>query len=52
MDGTFTIGIYRKAIHTELYLPWDSNHYLAAMYSVIKNLNTQGTYHLLNYKIA
>ena len=37
-DGTFTIGVYRKPAHTDLYLPWDSNHNLAAMYSVINTL--------------
>ena len=34
-DGTFTIGVYRKPTHTDLYLPWDSNHNIAAKYSVI-----------------
>ena len=37
-DGTFTIGVYRKPTHTDLYLPWDSNHNLAAKYSVINTL--------------
>ena len=37
-DGTFTIGVYRKPTHTDLYLPWDSNHNIAAKYSVINTL--------------
>ena len=35
-NGTFSIGVYRKPTHTDLYLPWDSNHHLSAKYSVIK----------------
>ena len=38
VDGTFTIGVYRKPTHTDLYLPWDSNHNIAAKYSVINTL--------------
>ena len=38
-EGTFTIGVYRKPTHTDLYLPWDSNHNLAAKYSVINTLS-------------
>ena len=37
-NGTFSIGVYRKPTHTDLYLPWDSNHNLSAKYSVIKIL--------------
>ena len=37
-DGTFTIGVYRKPTHTDLYLPWDNNHNIAAKYSVINTL--------------
>ena len=37
-DGSFTIGMYRKPTHTDLYLPWDSNHNIAAKYSVINTL--------------
>ena len=37
-NGTFSIGVYRKPTHTDLYLPWDSNHHLTAKYSVIKTL--------------
>ena len=29
-DGSFTIGVYRKPTHTDLYLPWDSAHDIAA----------------------
>ena len=38
-DGTFTIGVYRKPAHTDLYLPWDSNHNIAAKHSVINTLS-------------
>ena len=38
-DGTFTIGVYRKPTHSDLYLPRDSNHNLAAKYSVINTLS-------------
>ena len=37
-DGTFTLGVYRKPTHTDLYLPLDSNHNVADMYSVINTL--------------
>ena len=37
-DGTFSVGVYRKPTHTDLYLPWDNNHILAAKYSVINTL--------------
>ena len=37
-DGTFTIGVYRKPTHIDLYLPCDSNHNLSAKYSVINTL--------------
>ena len=37
-DGRFTIGVYRKPTHTDLYLPWDSVHDMAAKYSVINTL--------------
>ena len=37
-NGTFSIGVYRKPTHTDLYLLWDSNHNLSAKYSVIKTL--------------
>ena len=37
-DGTFTTRIYRKPIHTDLYLQWHSHHNLASKYSVINTL--------------
>ena len=37
-DGSFTIGVYRKPTHTDLYLPWDSAHDIASKYSVINTL--------------
>ena len=37
-DGTLTTRVYRKPIHTDQYLQWDSHHNLACKYSVIKTL--------------
>ena len=37
-DGTFIIGVYTKSTHTDLYLPWGSNHNIEAKYSVINTL--------------
>ena len=37
-DGTFTTKVYRKPIHTDLYLQWDSHHNHATKYSVINTL--------------
>ena len=37
-DGTFTIEIYRKPTHTDLYLPWDNHHNLSTKYSMINTL--------------
>ena len=34
-DRTLTTSIYRKPIHTDLYLKWDSHHNPACKYSVI-----------------
>ena len=35
-DGSFTIGVYRNPTHTDLYLPWDSNHSIAAKYCYVR----------------
>ena len=37
-DGTLTTCVYRKPIHTDLYLKWDSHHNLACKFSVINTL--------------
>ena len=37
-DGTLTTSVYRKPNHTDLYLQWDSHHYLACNYHVINIL--------------
>ena len=33
-DNTLSITVYRKHMHTDQYLQWDSHHNLAAKYSV------------------
>ena len=38
VDNTLSLTIYRKPIHTDQYLQWDSHHNLAAKYSVISTL--------------
>ena len=50
--GTFTIGVYRKPTHTDLYLPWDSNHNTAAKYSVINTLSHRAHTNFLTPKLA
>ena len=37
-DNSLLTSFYRKPTHTDLYLQWDSNHYLSATYSVINTL--------------
>ena len=39
-DNTLLITVYRKPIHTDQYLHWDSYHNLSAKYSVF-NTHTQ-----------
>ena len=41
-DGIFTIGVYRKPTHKDLYLPWDNDRNLFAKYSVINTLSQRG----------
>ena len=38
VDNTLPIIVYRKPMHTDQYLQWDSHHNLAAKYSVIITL--------------
>ena len=38
-DGSLNTKVYRKPTHTDLYLQWDSNHSIAAKYSVINTLH-------------
>ena len=37
-DGSLSITVYCKPIHTDQYLQWDSHHSLSATYSVIGTL--------------
>ena len=37
-DNTLLLTVYRKPMHTDQYLQWDSHHNLAAKYSVISTL--------------
>ena len=41
-DNSLLTSVYRKPIHTDLYLQWDSHHHLSAKYSVIKTLRHRG----------
>ena len=38
-DGSFNTKVYRKPTHTDFYLQWDSQHSIAAKYSVINTLH-------------
>ena len=38
-DGSLSTRVYRKPIHTDLYLQWDSHHTIAAKYSVVSTLH-------------
>ena len=38
-DGSLSITMYRKPIHTDQYLQWDSHHHLSAKFSVIHTLS-------------
>ena len=40
-DNSLLTSVYRKPIHTDLYLHWDSHHHLSAKCSVISTLNTE-----------
>ena len=37
-DNTLSLTVYRKPMHTDQYLQWDSHHNLVAKYSVISTL--------------
>ena len=37
-DGNLSITVYRKPIHMDQYLQWDSHHHLSAKFSVIHTL--------------
>ena len=40
-DKSLITTVYRKPMHTDLYLQWDSHHNLAAIYSVINTLTNR-----------
>ena len=37
-DGSLSTTVYRKPMHTDLYLQWDSHHTVSAKYSVVGTL--------------
>ena len=37
-DNSLLTSVYRKPIHTDLYLQWNSHHHLSAKFSVINTL--------------
>ena len=37
-DGSLQTSVYRKPIHTDLYLQWDSHHTIPSKYSVVETL--------------
>ena len=37
-DNTLSLTVYRKPLHTDVYLQWGSHHHLVAKYSVISTL--------------
>ena len=41
-DNTQFLTVYRKPMHTDQYLQWDSHTHLAAKYSVHQHPYTQG----------
>ena len=38
-DGSLLITMYRKPMHTDQYLQWDSHHHLSAKFNVINTLS-------------
>ena len=38
-DGSLSINVYRKPMHTDQYLQWDSHHHLSAKFSVVNTLS-------------
>ena len=39
VDGSLSISVYRKPMHTDQYLQWDSHHHLSAKFGVIQTLS-------------
>ena len=42
-DNTLSLTVYRKPMHTDQYLQWDSHHHLADKYSVISTIIHRAT---------
>ena len=40
-DGSLSTTVYRKPIHTDIYLQWDSSHTVASKYSVVGHSITE-----------
>ena len=40
-DGSLNTTVYRKPLHTDLYLQWDSHHTMSSKYSVVSTLHHQ-----------
>ena len=38
-DGSLSITVYRKPMHTDQYLQWDSHHHFSAKFSVINTFS-------------
>ena len=51
-DGSLSTSIYRKPMHTNQYLQWDSHHSIANKYSVINSLMHRAYQHLLQSRTS
>ena len=51
VDGSLSITVYRKPIHTDQYLQWDSHQHLSAKFSVIQTLSHRASTMWSNTKL-